>query len=163
MLFLHFKVQENSQLAQDFTSTGLERSDAIKKSVEWLTEYDKSLTIPQQCNAGDEYSNYLISIAKESVPKFFCHYYNYYFAHTAGGRMIGAQIAEDLLDGNVLDFYKWERDVKEILEETREKIENVASKWNDVERSECLDETKTTFIYNKKIMASLSSNENVSS
>jgi heme oxygenase len=35
-----------------------------------------------------------------------CHYYNFYFAHTAGGRMIGKQMSALLLDKKTLDFYK---------------------------------------------------------
>lgn len=27
-------------------------------------------------------------------PAFICHYYNHYFAHTAGGRMIGAKVSQ---------------------------------------------------------------------
>ena len=42
-----------------------------------------------------------------------CHYYNHYFAHTAGGRMIGRKMAANLLDGTTLKFYQWESgDVK---------------------------------------------------
>ena len=51
-------------------------------------------------------------MASESIPKFMCHYYNHYFAHTAGGRMIGRRMADKLLDGNTLKFYQWEGDVK---------------------------------------------------
>ena len=41
-----------------------------------------------------------------NIPKFICHYYNYYFAHLAGGRMIGKQMSKLLLDGETLEFYK---------------------------------------------------------
>lgn len=30
-------------------------------------------------------------MAVDDPPAFVCHYYNYYFAHTAGGRMIGSK------------------------------------------------------------------------
>lgn len=33
-------------------------------------------------------------LAKTNPPAFICHYYNHYFAHTAGGRMIGAKVSQ---------------------------------------------------------------------
>ena len=63
--------------------------------------------------AGMRYSNELrnmISVkdngTKEGIPEFICHYYNFYFAHLAGGRMIGKQMSKMLLDGETLEFYK---------------------------------------------------------
>ena len=47
-------------------------------------------------------------MAGESIPKFMCHYYNHYFAHTAGGRMIGRRMADNLLESTTLKFYQWE-------------------------------------------------------
>ena len=47
-------------------------------------------------------------MAGESIPKFMCHYYNHYFAHTAGGRMIGRRMADTLLESTTLKFYQWE-------------------------------------------------------
>ena len=44
--------------------------------------------------------------ARDAVPEFMCHYYNYYFAHTAGGRMIGKQMSALLLNKKTLEFYK---------------------------------------------------------
>lgn len=41
-----------------------------------------------------------------SLPAFVCHFYNHYFAHTAGGRMIGKKMAAMLLDGHELHFYQ---------------------------------------------------------
>lgn len=38
---------------------------------------------------------------------FTCHFYNFYFAHTAGGRMIGKMMSDKLLDGHKLNFYLW--------------------------------------------------------
>ena len=39
-------------------------------------------------------------------PVFLCHFYNVYFAHTAGGRMIGAKVASMILDSKDLAFYR---------------------------------------------------------
>jgi len=44
--------------------------------------------------------------SSDDIPEFMCHYYNYYFAHLAGGRMIGKQMSKLLLDGETLEFYK---------------------------------------------------------
>ncbi len=48
----------------------------------------------------------LVQLAKDDPPVFMCHFYNIYFAHTAGGRMIGTKIASMLLDSWELNFYK---------------------------------------------------------
>jgi len=41
---------------------------------------------------GLAYAVKLRELAAADPPAFICHYYNYYFAHTAGGRMIGAKV-----------------------------------------------------------------------
>jgi heme oxygenase len=74
-----------------------------------------------------------------------CHYYNYYFAHTAGGRMIGAQVAKAALDGWTGEFYKWDGDVKAMLGAVRERLNVVAKAWSAEERAACLEETPATF------------------
>lgn len=48
----------------------------------------------------------LKELARDSPPKFLCHFYNVYFAHTAGGRMIGTKVASMILDSRELQFYK---------------------------------------------------------
>ena len=58
-------------------------------------------------------------------------------------------------DGEIIDFYKWEGDVKALLGETRGKIDTVALSWNDVEKNECIDEVRSTFVYSKKLMSNL--------
>jgi hypothetical protein len=42
--------------------------------------------------AGMTYCHLLERLAKEDPPAFICHFYNFYFAHTAGGRMIGSKV-----------------------------------------------------------------------
>ena len=34
----------------------------------------------------------LEKLAKDDPAAFICHFYNFYFAHTAGGKMIGARV-----------------------------------------------------------------------
>ena len=86
-----------------FCNTGLERKDRLETDIGFLCEmYD--LQRPTVGPAGTTYANALRAI--ESTPEFVCHYYNHYFAHTAGGRMIGKQMSALLLDRKTLEFYK---------------------------------------------------------
>ena len=93
---------------QPFVNTGLERNDRLEEDIVFMTkEYD--LDRPEIGDKGKMYAEMMESIAakgKENIPEFMCHYYNYYFAHTAGGRMIGKQMASLLLEKKTLEFYK---------------------------------------------------------
>jgi heme oxygenase len=135
--------------------TGLERSEALKEDIAWMLRYDSSLRIPAVSAAGMGYASFLHRIAAESIPKFICHYYNHYFAHTAGGRMIGARMAELLLESKLLRFFQWEGDVRSMLQETRKKIDAIASAWTLAEKQACLDETIESFHFEGELMASL--------
>jgi heme oxygenase len=99
-------------------STGLERVAALKEDIAWMVKNDPSLTVPSCGPSGKAYAEFIKQIADESIPKFICHYYNHYFAHTAGGRMIGKTVADKILDGFLLKFYQWDGDVKVILKYT---------------------------------------------
>lgn len=95
-----------------FRNSGLERTYALEKDIEWMCN-KFNLPKPEAGVAGMRYSNELrnmISVkdngTKEGIPEFICHYYNFYFAHLAGGRMIGKQMSKMLLDGETLEFYK---------------------------------------------------------
>jgi len=135
-----------------FKSTGLERSEAIREDLKWMANFDKSLVIPPCGASGEAYAAFLLALSKESLPKFMCHYYNHYFAHTAGGRMIGKKMADKLLDGNTLKFYQWEGDVKELLDETRKKLDTMANAWSADEKQACLEETMACFKYGGSLM-----------
>merc|ERR1719194_14067 len=74
---------------ESFRGTGLERSAALAEDLEALAERDP--------------------------PAFLCHFYNQYFAHTAGGRMIGNQMSDKLLDGKDLAFYQWDGDLPAMM------------------------------------------------
>lgn len=64
----------------------------------------------------------------ESEPQvFICHFYNTYFAHTAGGRMIGSKVSQMLLDNKQLNFYKYDSDMKELLNKVRDDINEVSN------------------------------------
>ena len=86
----------------DFRNTGLERTVGLAKDIEYMiTEYQ--LTKPEVGTPGTSYATLLRQIT--SVPEFMCHYYNFHFAHTAGGRMIGKQMSVLLLNKKTLEFY----------------------------------------------------------
>lgn len=89
-----------------FRDTGLERVGPLEKDIVFMTSEYK-LVRPPVGQAGHEYAKHLRSI--KSIPEFICHYYNFYFAHTAGGRMIGKKMSSLLLDGRTLQFYKVSR------------------------------------------------------
>ncbi len=149
------QIETKPELTMNFKSTGLERVASIRESLDWMITYDNELAIPDCGDAGKTYAQFLTSLADESVPKFMCHYYNHYFAHTAGGRMIGKKMGDTLLGGEVLSFYRWQGDVKTFLDETRKKIDAMANSWTEVEKKECLEETLNTFKYGSSLMSYL--------
>lgn len=98
-------VNQEEQLTM-FRNTRLERTEALEKDVEFMCQ-EYGLTRPEVGVLGKEYAQELRRIAASgNIPEFMCHYYNFYFAHTAGGRMIGKQMAALLLDKKTLEFYK---------------------------------------------------------
>lgn len=38
---------------------------------------------------------------------FVTHFYNFYFAHTAGGMSIGKKVMDGSFEGHMFDFYQW--------------------------------------------------------
>ena len=100
-------VNRNDKLAM-FRETGIERTAELERDIAYVCEkFD--LVRPDVGYAGTRYAGELRSMVVDDegdVPEFVCHYYNYYFAHLAGGRMIGKQMSKLLLDGETLEFYK---------------------------------------------------------
>ena len=86
------------------------------------------------------------------LPSFLNHFYNFYFAHTAGGRMIGAKLSELLLDGKTLKFYQWDGDVKELLARTAGEIDSIAAAWSREEKDKCLEETGPAFKFGGSLL-----------
>lgn len=74
----------------EFRNTGLERSENLAKDLEWFKE--QGHTIPEPSSPGTKYSQYLEELSENDPPAFICHFYNTYFAHSAGGRMIGRKV-----------------------------------------------------------------------
>ena len=99
-------VNNNEELSM-FRNTGIERTQQLEKDIDWMCK-THDLQRPDVGHAGSMYAKELKEMIKssEDIPEFMCHYYNYYFAHLAGGRMIGKQMSKLLLDGETLEFYK---------------------------------------------------------
>ena len=139
------KIVNANPVYAKFRNTGLERSQALRDDIKWFPEYDNSLKIPECGKSGKEYAKLLVDLSTTNVPKFMCHFYNHYFAHTAGGRMIGKKMSDKLLEGKVLKFYEWDGDVKALLDAVRHNIDEMAEHWNPAEKLACLEETTETF------------------
>lgn len=134
----------------EFTNTGLERSEPLGKDLKWFKEQGHA--IPEPTSAGISYSLYLKELSEKDPQAFLCHFYNVYFAHTAGGRMIGRKVAETILDNKELGFYKWEGNLSEILRNVKEKLNGVAEEWTREEKDHCLEETEKSFKYSGDIL-----------
>ena len=74
----------------EFRNTGLERSEALKKDLEWFRQ--QGHTVPEPSPPGTTYASLLEELSEKDPQAFICHFYNVYFAHTAGGRMIGKKV-----------------------------------------------------------------------
>lgn len=95
-------VNERPEL-EVYRNTGLERVSSLETDITFMcNEYGLKRTEVGQ--PGKKYAEMIRGI--QSIPEFMCHYYNFYFAHTAGGRMIGKQMSALLLDKKTLEFYK---------------------------------------------------------
>ena len=92
-----------------FRDSGLERSEPLKRDIAWFAT--EGVEAPKVAPQGAGYASMLREmVADGELEKFVCHFYNFYFAHTAGGRMIGKRMGAMLLDGKTLAFYAWEKD-----------------------------------------------------
>ena len=75
-------------------ATGLERVAALDADIEWVAGHagGSTLAVPEVGPSGVEYAALLTELAQSNIPRFMNHFYNHYFAHTAGGRMIGKKV-----------------------------------------------------------------------
>jgi len=150
-------VAERDELAP-YRSSGLERSVALDADIAWFAE--QGLETPEVGEKGTQYVELLREMAEEGRwQAFTCHFYNFYFAHTAGGRMIGKQMADKLLDGRTLEFYQWggAEPKEELLPSLRDKIDAVAEQWSREQKDMCLEETAASFRYGGGMLAYLRS------
>ncbi|XP_028753849.1 heme oxygenase 1, chloroplastic-like [Neltuma alba] len=134
----------------EFRNTGLERSASLEKDLQWFRE--QGHTIPEPSTPGLTYAQYLKELSENDPQAFICHFYNIYFAHTAGGRMIGRKVAEKILNNKELEFYKWDGDLSQLLQNVRDKLNKVAEGWTREEKNHCLEETEKSFKFSGEIL-----------
>ncbi|BBN14330.1 protein MpHY1 [Marchantia polymorpha subsp. ruderalis] len=134
----------------EFRNTGLERSAALSKDLEWLKSQGNE--IPEPSEEGITYAELLKNLSESDPPAFICHFYNVYFAHSAGGRFIGKKVCESVLEGKELEFYKWEGDLSTTLAAVKEKLNKVAEEWTRDQKNHCLEETELSFKYSGKLL-----------
>ncbi|PHT75150.1 Heme oxygenase 1, chloroplastic [Capsicum annuum] len=128
----------------EFRNTGLERSEVLAKDLEWFRQQGHA--IPEPSTPDVSYARYLEELSEKDPRAFICHFYNTYFAHSSGGRMIGRKVsnvvfevfsiilrctsdtvvAEKILNKKELEFYKWDGDVSQLLQNVRDKLNKVA-------------------------------------
>ncbi|MCD7468352.1 Heme oxygenase 1 [Datura stramonium] len=134
----------------EFRNTGLERSEGLAKDLEWFRQQGHA--IPEPSTPGLSYARYLEELSEKDPQSFICHFYNTYFAHSAGGRMIGRKVAEKILDKKELEFYKWDGELSQLLQNVREKLNKVAENWTREEKNHCLEETEKSFKFSGDIL-----------
>lgn len=134
----------------EFRNTGLERSEKLEKDLEWFKE--QGYDIPEPSEPGRTYSSYLTELSETDPQAFICHFYNVYFAHSAGGRMIGRKVAETLINKKELEFYKWDGDLPQLLQNVRDKLNKVAQSWSREEKNHCLEETEKSFKHSGELL-----------
>lgn len=139
-------VNNNEQLSSMFSNSGIERTQALETDISYMCD-KYNLERPEVGCPGGMYAKELKAMVKndDDIPEFMCHYYNYYFAHLAGGRMIGKQMSKLLLDGETLEFYKWGEDVNKLKARVKEQIEVMAKPWSRDERDKCINATAGAF------------------
>ncbi|EOA33315.1 hypothetical protein CARUB_v10021693mg [Capsella rubella] len=124
-------------------NTGLERAENLRRDLEWFKEQGHE--IPEPMASGKTYSQYLKNIAEKDHPALICHFYNIYFAHSSGGRMVGTKVSAKILDNKELEFYKWDGQLSELLQNVGQELNKVAELWTREEKNHCLEETETSF------------------
>lgn len=141
---------------KQFQNTGLERVAPLKKDLEWFkATYDMEPSATSG-GVGEEYATLLKDLAKSNPPALICHFYNVYFAHSAGGRMIGTKMSEMLLDRHELDFYKYGgAEMKDLLSGVRDNLNAVAEGWSREEKDVCLEETEKSFKYSGQVLRTI--------
>ncbi|NP_001312953.1 heme oxygenase 1, chloroplastic-like [Nicotiana tabacum] len=146
------KIMEKAPFPEyaEFRNTGLERSESLAKDLEWFRQ--QGYAIPEPSTPGLNYARYLEDLSEKDPQAFICHFYNTYFAHSAGGRMIGRKVAEKILNKKELEFYKWDGDLSQLLQNVREKLNKVAENWTREEKNHCLEETEKSFKFSGEIL-----------
>jgi len=139
-----------------FRESGLERSEALSRDIAWFTE--QGVAEPPVAEQGATYVKMLTEMADANeIEAFVCHFYNTYFAHTAGGRMIGKKMSNLLLEGRTLDFYSWDGDVdKVLLPALRLRIDELVDTWTREQKDACLAQTADSFKFGGALLQHIS-------
>lgn len=136
-----------------FKNTGLERTAALEADIKWFEEtYAMKAPPVNPDGPGAAYAKLITELADKDPQAFIAHYYNFYFAHTAGGRMIGSKISQMILDNKNLQFYEYNGDMNELLDGVRRSINEMAETWSPEQKEHCLDATESSFKYSGAIM-----------
>lgn len=144
----------NHPMFYTFKNSGLERVDALNTDIVFLeSEFD--IPVPPPSASATGYVAYIKALVEKKPECTLCHWYNYYFAHSAGGRMIGRLMQNRLFDGKNLSFYEWDGDVKEMLGPVRNNIDQIAAEWPRDVKDVCLKETGLAFGYSGTILQNL--------
>lgn len=139
-------------------NSGLERLSALDLDIRYLNSI--GIPTPQPSLAATRYVDYLRNLARDKPESLLCHWYNYYFAHTAGGRMIGKLMQDRLFDGRSFEFYEWQSDVKQLLQNVRETVNDISKDWPRHIKDECLGETSIAFGYSGTVLQNLVKSSN---
>ena len=136
--------------------TGLERGDAIARDLGYIHATYPPATrtgrFAGENGMGSTYAGLLRRLAREDPPAFLCHYYSFYFAHMAGGRMMGNVIGEVLFHGWVGEFYAWDADADKRRESLRALIDDMAAAWTTREREEALRHVPVAFAWTLELL-----------
>ena len=140
--------------------TGLERVEALDRDITWVAaSQTPPLAVPPVGEAGAAYAALLGRLAAAGDrPRFLNHFYNHYFAHSAGGRMIGKRVSAAVLGGVELEFYKWGGSGEKpmaLLAQATEAIDSVAAGFTEAEQAACLDETAAAFAQGGALMRAI--------
>lgn len=140
-----------------FQNTGLERVAALKQDIAWFKEtYGMEPTPISAEGCGSEYATLLKDLSASNPPAFICHFYNVYFAHSAGGRMIGTKMSDALLDRHELEFYKYGgAEMKDLLSSVRDNLNEVAEGWSREQKDICLAETEKSFKFSGQVLRTI--------
>ncbi|XP_022899580.1 heme oxygenase 1, chloroplastic-like [Olea europaea var. sylvestris] len=134
----------------ELKNTGLERTKGLTKDLEWFKLQGHA--IPQPSSLGVSYAQYMEELSRKDPQALICHFYTRYFGHAAGGRLMGTKVAKTILNNQELEFYKWDGDLSQLLQNVREKLNRVAETWTEEEKNHCLDETEKSFKFSGDIM-----------
>lgn len=140
-----------------FRSSGLERTSALDDDIAWFAS-ELSLPAPPVGPMGKAYAAKLEALASEgNFEALVCHFYNFYFAHTAGGRMIGKMMSDKLLGGKKLQFYTWSAGNvdKDLIPALRSQIDGMAETWSREQKDACLAVTGESFKFGGSLLSYL--------